>query len=217
MLTDALQDISNNNIRDIDPDAFDELSYAFNFDASYNQLTNMSQVPMKYQKGIKYLNLSYNQIVEIPKNSFPKLYELNNIDFSHNNVSKIGRSVFASLFSIRHLNFSYNQLERIESSTFGKIPTLLDVDLSHNRMETIRRGAFGNLVSIRTIYLDHNQAGCKTNIDVQESLITKKLHLCALKIFSKLSVLLLIQQLTEIPRPPISLNHLHLSHNNLSR
>jgi len=157
MLTDALQDISNNNIRDIDPDAFDDLSYAFNFDASYNRLTNMSQVPMKYQKGIKYLNLSYNQIVEIPKNSFPKLYELNNIDFSHNNVSKIGRSVFASLFSIRHLNFSYNQLERIESSTFGKIPTLLDVDLSHNRMETIRRGAFGNLVSIRTIYLDHNQ------------------------------------------------------------
>eukprot|EP00092_Neocalanus_flemingeri_P025507 GFUD01027655.1.p1 GENE.GFUD01027655.1~~GFUD01027655.1.p1 ORF type:complete len:1068 (-),score=163.25 GFUD01027655.1:152-3355(-) len=150
-------DISHNNIRDIHPDAFDELSYAFWFDASYNALTSMSQVPMKYQKGIKFLDLSHNQIIDIPKKSFPKLYELNTINYSYNNLTTIGRSVFASLFSIRHLNFSHNHLELIESSTFGKIPTVLDVDLSHNRINTIKRGAFGGLVSVRTIYLDHNQ------------------------------------------------------------
>ena len=103
-------DISHNAIQDIHPEAFDELSYAYYFDASYNLLSNMSQVPMTTQKGIKFLNLSFNQIVDIPKKSFPKLYELSNIDFSHNNITDIGRSVFSSLFSIRHLNFSHNHL-----------------------------------------------------------------------------------------------------------
>ena len=93
----------------IDENAFDELSYAFHFDASFNLLTNMSQVPMKYQKGIKLLNVSYNQIQAIPKSTFPKLYELASIDFSHNNITDVGRSVFASLFSIRHLNFRYSR------------------------------------------------------------------------------------------------------------
>ena len=46
----VLPDISHNIIRDIDRDAFDELSYAYTFDASYNQLTNFSQIPMKFQK-----------------------------------------------------------------------------------------------------------------------------------------------------------------------
>ena len=100
-------DISHNNIRDIDPEAFDELSYAFHFDASYNLLTNFSQIPMKFQKGIKLLNVSFNQIQEIPRSSFPKLYELASIDFSHNNITDVGRSVFSTLFSIRHLNFRY--------------------------------------------------------------------------------------------------------------
>ena len=98
-------DISHNNIRDIDPEAFDELSYAFYFDASYNLLTNFSQIPMKFQKGIKLLNVSFNQIQDIPRSSFPKLYELASIDFSHNNITDVGRSVFSTLFSIRHLNF----------------------------------------------------------------------------------------------------------------
>ena len=46
---------------------------------------------MKFQKGIKLLNVSFNQIQTIPKNSFPKLYELGMIDFSHNNITTIGR------------------------------------------------------------------------------------------------------------------------------
>jgi len=177
--TNISMDISHNNINEIHPDAFDETSYLFTLNASFNAFTNMSQVPMTYHKGIKYLDLSHNQITAIPKKSFPKLYELHTIDYSFNNLTTIGRSVFASLFSIRHLNFSYNHLELLESSTFGKIPTLLDVDLSNNRLKRIKRGAFGNLVSVREIFLDHNE-------------------------------------LKEIPRPPISLNHLHMSHNNVS-
>ena len=86
----VLPDISHNIIRDIDRDAFDELSYAYTFDASYNQLTNFSQIPMKYQKGIKLLNVSHNQIQTIPRSSFPKLYELALIDFSHNNITEVG-------------------------------------------------------------------------------------------------------------------------------
>lgn len=142
---------------DIDPEAFDEFSYTFEFNVSHNSLTDFSQIPMKYQKGIKMLDVSYNQIVEIPKATFPKLYELNTINLSHNNLTKIWRSVFTPLFSIRHLDFSHNHLEKIESSTFGKIPTVLDIDLSYNRLKSIRRGAFGNLVSIRSMKLDHNE------------------------------------------------------------
>jgi len=155
--TNISLDISHNNIREIHPEAFDDTSYVFTLNGSYNAFTSMTQVPMTYHKGIKFLDLSHNQIMDIPKKSFPKLYELNTIDYSFNNLTSIGRSVFASLFSIRHLNFSNNHMEEIESSTFGKIPTVLDIDLSNNRLKRIKRGAFGGLVSVREIFLDHNE------------------------------------------------------------
>lgn len=155
--TNVSMDLSHNNLQEIHPDAFDETSYLFTLDASYNAFTSMTQVPMTYHKGIKFLDLSHNQISDIPKKSFPKLYELNTINYSFNNLTSIGRSVFASLFSIRHLNFSHNHMEELESSTFGKIPTVLDIDMTYNRLKRIKRGAFGGLVSVREIFLDHNE------------------------------------------------------------
>ena len=104
-------DISHNNIRDIDPEAFDELSYAFYFDASYNLLTNFSQIPMKFQKGIKLLNVSFNQIQDIPRSSFPKLYELASIDFSHNNITDVGRSVFFKIVQYQTFEFQVTILK----------------------------------------------------------------------------------------------------------
>eukprot|EP00088_Acartia_fossae_P001194 TRINITY_DN10452_c0_g1_i2.p1 TRINITY_DN10452_c0_g1~~TRINITY_DN10452_c0_g1_i2.p1 ORF type:complete len:750 (-),score=93.28 TRINITY_DN10452_c0_g1_i2:158-2113(-) len=146
---------------------------------SHNALTNMSQVPMKNQKGITVLDVSYNHIEEIPKGSFPKLYELHTIMMHHNNLKDIWRAVFTPLFSLRHLDFSYNDLEVIDNSALGKLPTLLDLDFSHNKIKRVKRGAFGGLSGVRSINLNYNK-------------------------------------LKEIPRPPISLTHYHMAHNELS-
>ena len=147
---------------------------------------------MKYQKGIKILDVSFNQLSEIPRNTFPKLYELCSINFSHNNLTKIYRSVFAPLFSIRHINFSHNHIEKLESSTMGKVPTILTLDFSYNRLKKIKRGAFGGLVSLRTIFLVSHTLNLCFNISQDHN------------------------DLKEIPTPTISLNHMYLGHNNIS-
>ena len=51
--------------------------------------TSLSQIPMKNQKGIKFLDASFNELLEIPRNTFPKLYELETINFSHNNLTQV--------------------------------------------------------------------------------------------------------------------------------
>jgi len=149
-------DLSYNNITYIAEEGFDETSYAFILNISHNALTNMSQVPMTYQKGITVLDVSYNQIEDIPKGTFPKLYELHTIIMKHNNLKSIYRGVFSPLYSLRHLDFSYNSLEKIESSSLGKLVTLLDLDLSHNQISSVRRGAFGGLSGVRTIDVSYN-------------------------------------------------------------
>lgn len=172
-------DLSHNKLKTIDPEAFDESTYAGEMFLQYNQLTSLADVPMKNQRGIRLLNVSHNSLMDIPKNSFPQLFELHTIDFSYNNISDIGKSVFTPLFSLRFLYFQHNNLVKLESSTFGQLPSLLEIDLSHNELQNVRRSVFSGLNSIRTIYIDHNH-------------------------------------LDEIPTPPISLNHLHMSHNEVT-
>ena len=68
------------------------LSGKFNMAAVYLATPNMSQVPSKYQKEIKRLNLFFSQIIEILKVTFPKLHQLSSVDSSQNNLMKIWRS-----------------------------------------------------------------------------------------------------------------------------
>ena len=68
------------------------LSGKFNMAAVYLATPNMSQVPSKYQKEIKRLNLFFSQIMEILKVTFPKLHQLSSVDSSQNNLMKIWRS-----------------------------------------------------------------------------------------------------------------------------
>ena len=65
------------------------LSGKFNMAAVYLATPNMSQVPSKYQKEIKRLNLFFSQIMEILKVTFPKLHQLSSVDSSQNNLMKI--------------------------------------------------------------------------------------------------------------------------------
>ena len=94
------KDISHNNIREIHEDAFDELSYAFHFDASYNLLSSFGQVPMKFQKGIKMLNVSFNQIQEKKSRmSYISLIDrVRNRDFR--NISE--RFIFVATFEVKN-------------------------------------------------------------------------------------------------------------------
>ena len=94
------KDISHNNIREIHEDAFDELSYAFHFDASYNLLSSFGQVPMKFQKGIKMLNVSFNQIQEKKSRmSYISLIDrVGNRDFR--NISE--RFIFVANFEVKN-------------------------------------------------------------------------------------------------------------------
>ena len=68
------------------------LSGKFNMAAVYLATPNMSQVPSKYQKEIKRLNLFFSQIMEILKVTFPKLHQLSSVVSSQNNLMKIWRS-----------------------------------------------------------------------------------------------------------------------------
>uniref|UniRef100_A0A1B0GJZ8 Uncharacterized protein n=2 Tax=Lutzomyia longipalpis TaxID=7200 RepID=A0A1B0GJZ8_LUTLO len=149
--------MSHNEITHFPGDAFDTTTYATVFQLSYNQLTDLSKVPLKNMTGLKVLNVSHNAIETIPKNTFPKLYELHTIDASFNNISDIFNGVFQTLFSLRFLNLSHNSLETLKSSTFGPLSTLLEMDLSDNILSNIARSAFTKLSSLQLLNLENNK------------------------------------------------------------
>ncbi|CAK1548835.1 unnamed protein product [Leptosia nina] len=152
----TLLDLSYNNLTEIHRQAFDENTYASEFQVSYNFFTDLGQIPIQNMTGIRVLNASHNAIEIIPKLAFPKLYELHTVDVSHNNLTEISNAVFQNLFSLRYLNISHNSLEQIKPATFGTIPTVLELDLSHNKLLDVSRGSLAKLASCRSLDISHN-------------------------------------------------------------
>lgn len=139
--------------------AFEQTDSAI-LDLSYNQIQDLSKIPISNLTGIRILDIKHNQITELNKKSFTQktpLYELHTIDASFNNISQITGNVLERLRSIRYLNVSHNSLRRLNPTSLGQSPTLLELDLSYNNIVDISAGTLGGLISLKHVNLSYNK------------------------------------------------------------
>ena len=88
------------------------------------------------------------------------------------------------------------------SSVFSKLFSIRHLNFSHNHLAKIESFTFGKIPTLLDVDLSHN-------------LITQVKRGAFGNLVSIRSIYLDHNMLEEIPRPPISLNHLHMSHNNV--
>ncbi|XP_035685282.1 slit homolog 3 protein-like [Branchiostoma floridae] len=118
--------LSNNNIRDIPPDALVHL------------------------KKLQTLMLSNNQLQAVPKDALKKLPELSVLYLDGNDISKIAEGTFDTLTTLRVLSLSNNKINKIEKESFWRLSNLQNLYLHQNSLSDLNPRAL-NLKKLRAL------------------------------------------------------------------
>lgn len=136
--------LNNNNIRVVDPQAFDGLNQLERLDISYNAITNLD-ANMYVPPGLQMMNVAGNGMERWPFGKIPSTLRVLEIQNNQLPDLSIGQTV-----NVLILNVSNN---RFESFFGGSFPELTELDLSFNALTDIPRYMGKQLV---TLILDGN-------------------------------------------------------------
>ncbi|XP_037295021.1 chaoptin-like [Manduca sexta] len=109
-------DLSNNEISDIEYNAFQSLFKMISLDLSRNKIIDFV-VNADDLEHVKYLNLSGNYIVRLYFESFSAMKNLQNLDLSHNYLDYIPDQTFTNTYNLKNVNMTYNEIAIIKNCT----------------------------------------------------------------------------------------------------
>jgi len=218
-------DVSHNQITEVEKNSFTEM-YLATINMSYNHIQSLPKEMFYHCTNIS-LDISHNNIQDIHTEAFDEtsyLYKLNAshnaftnmsqipmtyhkgiifLDLSNNQISDIPKKSFPKLYELHTIDYSFNNLTSIGRSVFAALFSVRHLNFSFNQLEEIESSTFGKIPTLLDIDLSHNRL--------------KRIRRGAFgNLVSLREVFLGHNALKEIPRPPISLNHLHMSHNEVS-
>lgn len=88
------------------------------FNASSNDITNLTDNTFKKCHRLGIIDLSRNNIATINENTFEGINELFDLDLSSNKISEITGGIMKWLIKIENLRLSNNQIKTINKDTF---------------------------------------------------------------------------------------------------
>uniref|UniRef100_A0A0N5ATT6 Leucine-rich repeat-containing protein let-4 n=1 Tax=Syphacia muris TaxID=451379 RepID=A0A0N5ATT6_9BILA len=177
-------DLSNNQLDDINPAAFDGLNNVLEeLIIQHNNLTSLPTQAITSLHALKRLDLSNNSINDLVADDtlppVPKLYDLSLAD---NHICEVHKSVFDNVKnSLQTLNLGRNCLRSVPASairgfkklkalhlhgnnitalnllSFMNLPVLSLLNLASNKIAAIHRQAFLNVPLLKYLYLSGNQ------------------------------------------------------------
>ncbi|KAJ0173946.1 hypothetical protein K1T71_010092 [Dendrolimus kikuchii] len=131
-------DLSNNEITDVEYDAFQALVKLISLNLAKNKIINFYVNPddLAY---VKHLNLSGNYITHLYFSSFSSMNNLINLDISHNKLDYIPNHTFTNNNNLKYVNMTHNDLKKVNSLNINMFhPTGGMLDLSHNDLTQIK-------------------------------------------------------------------------------
>lgn len=127
-----------NQIEEIHPNAFQDLTNLETLYLSRNKLTRIDENIFKGLSNLYLLIVNNNEINEIDEFAFSDLSNLGRLDLSHNMIEQLGSNVFRNLTKLQFLTLHNNQLFSIDSKTFKYVrpKLILLVSLFNNSFST---------------------------------------------------------------------------------
>lgn len=132
----TILNISNANLREIDPSMFTPTRVLQQLDLSHNNL-RVEQETFWNLKNLRFLDLTSNNLRQIRNGVFRHLKQLDTLNISYNRLRSLSSQTFEGLESLRKLSILNNKLENIEPGTFSLIDSLEEVQLNKN-LERLR-------------------------------------------------------------------------------
>ncbi|KAG6460594.1 hypothetical protein O3G_MSEX012089 [Manduca sexta] len=158
-------DLSNNEISDIEYNAFQSLFKMISLDLSRNKIIDFV-VNADDLEHVKYLNLSGNYIVRLYFESFSAMKNLQNLDLSHNYLDYIPDQTFTNTYNLKNVNMTYNEIAIIKNLHIKMFhPEGGVLDLSNNGLNQLKI-PFGQGLRLTILKLHSNNISIPSLIDL---------------------------------------------------
>ncbi|KRZ77334.1 Carboxypeptidase N subunit 2, partial [Trichinella papuae] len=151
----------NNNLTDIDPDAFNGLPITTLNELSVrnNLLTSIPQAGVPKLQRLISISLANNNIRFLPAAAFATFHSrgwLKKIDLSANGLQRLDDNAFLGLNMVAELNLDKNDLRVLPAGALQKLHALEDLSLAANQISTIPPHALG-FAKLKSLSLEVNR------------------------------------------------------------
>uniref|UniRef100_A0A2R9A3B0 Leucine rich repeat containing G protein-coupled receptor 6 n=1 Tax=Pan paniscus TaxID=9597 RepID=A0A2R9A3B0_PANPA len=151
------QDLSMNNLTELQPGLFHHLRFLEELRLSGNHLSHIPGQAFSGLYSLKILMLQNNQLGGIPAEALWELPSLQSLRLDANLISLVPERSFEGLSSLRHLWLDDNALTEIPVRALNNLPALQAMTLALNRISHIPDYAFQNLTSLVVLHLHNNR------------------------------------------------------------
>ncbi|XP_076466677.1 toll-like receptor 4 isoform X2 [Babylonia areolata] len=200
-------DMASNFLTSLDDLKHPQFAALQNFDISYNRLSRLSKDTFMNLPTLETLNLSHNALGTLPSDVFSGLTNLTTLVLSATGLHSVSDVAFRNLTCLRSLDLSNNNLSSVPSAALRHLTYLQRLDLGSNRLTAIHNHSLTTLSSLQYLSLHSNSLNTlqPAAFDGLNNLIALDLQLNDLSSESG--------YLSEVFRPLVSLETLHLEYN----
>ncbi|KAK2726825.1 chaoptin-like [Artemia franciscana] len=149
-------DLSSNQIKNIDENAFRNLEKLEELDLKQNCISEISSRVMRTLVNVKHLNLQGNDFTSVREDSFAAPLAVETLDLSDNYIVSIENRSFRNLTLIRQLNLSSNKLFELKDDAFYGLDQLEDLDISNNLFHSFPSAALRRLSNLKSLNISGN-------------------------------------------------------------
>lgn len=125
--------LADNQIKFIDPDAFDDLVALEELDLSNNQLGDLDDEMFRKLKNLRILRIGGNNMHAIHPNLFKNLRNLVDLSISHQQISELNEHLFKQNAKLQNIWMNSNKIKSLSPNMFTKQKNLEYVDIRDNK------------------------------------------------------------------------------------
>jgi len=148
--------LQNNQITQVDPQAFTSCPALYRLDLENNQLTQISPQTFASCPALQTLILRKNRISQIAPRAFAGCPALQELDLRDNQITHVGSETLAGCPNLAWLHLNNNQISQVDSQTFAGCPGLQELHLGENQITQIDPGTFAGYPALHTLGLAGN-------------------------------------------------------------
>ncbi|XP_055676839.1 leucine-rich repeat-containing protein 15-like [Lutzomyia longipalpis] len=149
-------DLSENQIDEIDKDAFGGFINLHRLYLDHNRLSHMAVGVFNPLMKLKYLSLHSNNLQSIDTMRFPENSSLEELFLINNHITNLPEGSFENLRKLNNLHLSRNHLQILHEDAFRGLSSLKHLMLRENCIKHLPRGIFRELGELSHLDLEHN-------------------------------------------------------------